>query len=253
MRRLGSIFLLGVAACGPPPSGTLYARISADSALAAPFTTEDGWTLSFTHVVVAVGGFTVRGMNASAFTAETGKAKVLDFAEATRVDLDTNAAAAPRTYHTVSLTLARSAAAENVNVAADLVTRAGNRTLYVEGTATKQSTTRRFELGTTASLTYDGCMPPVVLDAAGSATVDFRVHAQRLFFDDAGKLRFEAWGLADAAPADGLVVNTEAAAVQTAALPMDQYGATSGSLLTVLEKRALSVVGLGDSGSCTGH
>lgn len=251
MRRLIPILFLLVVACGSTPPGTLMARISADPALSSAFTTEDGWTLTFTHVVLAVSGVTVKGGDVTG-ASPLPKPKLFDFGVTTRIDLVTNMMAAPRAYDTVSVVMSRNTSEENVNVTADVLQRAGNRPLYIEGTATKQSTTRQFQLGLPKAHTFSGCMPAVTVESGGSAIVDFVVHAQRAFLDDAGKLRFEAWALADASPVDGIVLNTEAQNVQTSTLPMAHYGQTTGSLLTVLEKRALTFVGLGDSGSCSG-
>lgn len=250
MRRLIPILLLSIA-CGPPPVGTLMARISADPALSSAFTTEDGWTLTFTHVVLGVTGVTVNGGDVTGVP-PLAKPRLFDFGVNTRTDLVTNMMATPRAYDTVSVALGRSTSEENVNVPADVLQRAGNRPVYLEGTATKQSTTRQFQLGLPKTHTFSGCSPAVTLESSGSATVDFVVHAQRAFLDDAGKLRFEAWGLADTSPQDGLVLNDEAQRVNTSTLPMAHYGQTSGSLLTVLEKRALTFVGLGDTGTCSG-
>ena len=250
LRRLIPLLFL-VVGCGPPPTGTLMARISADPLLSNAFTTEDGWTLTFTHVVLGVSGVTVKGGDVTGVPA-LAKPKVFDFGVNTRTDLVTNMMAAPRAYDAVSLVLSRNTSEENVNVPADVLQRAGTRPLYVEGTATKQSTTRQFELGLSKTHTYSGCMPAVTLESSGAATIDFVVHAQRAFLDDAGKLRFEAWAIADATPADGIVLNNEAQAVNTSTLPMSHYGATSGSLMTVFEKRALTMVGLGTTGTCSG-
>jgi hypothetical protein len=247
------VIFLGSAACGSAPMGTLYARISADRTLASAFTTDDDWSLSFSHVVVAVRGFTVIGGGVAGITRTLDASKLIDFAKDSRLDLDTNSGASARSYDQVSLVLGRATADDNVDVDADLLGRVGASTLYFEGTATKQSTTRQFQLGLPASVTYSTCMPGVTVEALGSAVVDFRVYAQRAFLDDAGLLRFDPWALADAAPQDGLVVNSEAAAVQTSTLPPAQYGATSGSLITVLQKRSLQLVGLGDSGTCAGQ
>lgn len=241
-----------VVSCGPPPSGALSSRVSADSALASSFTTEDGWSLSFTHVVVAVSGVTVSGEGTAGFTTSLAKPKVVDLIAAPQVELLTNAMATPRTYDTLSVVVSRGTNDEIVNVPADVMTRMGTRPFYIEATATKQSTTRQLQLAVTNAMTFSGCMPSVKLDASGTAVADFKVHAQRLFTDDTGKLRFDAWAAADASPVDMLVVNNEAAAVMTSSLPAAQYGGTTGSLLTVFEKRALTMVGLSDSGTCTG-
>ena len=250
LRRLIPILCL-VVACGPPPTGTLMARISADAALSSAFTTEDGWTLTFTHVVLGVSGVTVKGGEVTGVPA-LAKPRVFDFGVNTRTDLVTNMMATPRTYDTVAIVVGRNTSEENVNVTADVLQRAGTRPLYVEGTATKSSTTRQFQLGLPKTFTYSGCMPSVLLAASATTEIDFRVYAQRLFEDDAGKLRFEAWAVADAAPADGVVLNNEAQVVNTSTLPMSHYGATTGSLMTVFEKRALSMMGLGNAGTCSG-
>ncbi|MBK7857062.1 MAG: hypothetical protein IPJ65_00300 [Archangiaceae bacterium] len=246
-----TLLALALTACGAPKTGSLSAHISLDSTAGSTVTTDDGWAFSFTHVVVALNDFAVSGMGTAGFK-EAFKPKLVDFIGKSSVDLGSNAEATPQKYDSISLTLSRGASDENVNLSSELLNDAGgNRPLYLEGTASKGSTQRDFKLGITTAITFQGCMPAVTLDALGSASVELKLHPQRLFLDDAGKMRFEVWALADASPLDGHVTNLEAAAVQTSSLPAAQYGGTTGSLVTVLEKRALTLVTLGDSGSCS--
>src|SRR5688572_10167768 len=104
MRRLCSTLSLALAACGPPPTGTASARITADSALASAFTTEDGWTLSFSHVVVEVSSFQATGGGVAAFPNALTASKLLDLVVADRVELDANASASPRSYDSLATT-----------------------------------------------------------------------------------------------------------------------------------------------------
>src|SRR5687768_5049736 len=134
MRRLSSILSLALAACGPPPTGTAYARITADSALASAFTTEDGWTLSFSHVVVEVSSFKATGGGVAAFPNALPASKLLDFAVADRVDLDANTSASPRTYDSLAITFSHASMGDNVNVSTDVLNRVGGRSIYLEGT-----------------------------------------------------------------------------------------------------------------------
>ncbi len=252
MRQL-LILCTFIVACGPPPTGTLSSKVSRDPALATTFTTEDGWTLNFTHVVIAISGVSAKGGEDVGFPAGLAKPKVVDLVVGEGVDLVSNAMATPKAYDTVALALGRATGDENVNVPADVLNRMGQRPFYVEGTASKQSTMRTFQLGSSKAVTFSGCMPSATVAANGTATLDFRVHAQRVFHDDAGKMRFEAWALADTAPVDTVVVNTEAQTIMTSTLPPAHYGMTQGNLITVFEKRLLGIVGLGDSGTCTGQ
>src|SRR5256885_11525190 len=109
MRRLCSILSLTLAACGPAPTGTVYARLTADAALGSPFTTEDGWTLTFSHVVVEVSSFAANGGGVSAFPQVQTRSKLVDFGVAPRADLDANTSASPRTYDAVSIVFSHAA------------------------------------------------------------------------------------------------------------------------------------------------
>jgi hypothetical protein len=255
MRRSTLIFLLVCGCSGSPPgTGTLYARISSDPALAKPFTTEDGWTLSFSHLVVAVSSFSASGGGTTAFPTPLGSVQLIDFSQDTKTDLASNMSADPKSYDHISIAFSRGGTDKNVDVPTDVLERFGQRAFYIEGSATKGTTTsKQFRLGLGSSLTYDNCMPVLTLEASSSQTLSFMVHAQHVFDDDQGKMRFDAFGAADASPLDGIVETTEAAAVMTSSLLPAQYGATMGSLVNVLQKRALTVVGVGDSGTCAGH
>ncbi len=248
MRPLASIFVLALAACGkaPTPAGTLTARLAADPALGTTFTTEDGWSLKFDHVVVAVSAVGVTGVTSPPQT------KLVELLDAGTVDLGSNTSAEPKSYDGFSLTLSRGSTDDNLNVAIDVVNRLGPRGLYVSGTASRQSTVQSFQLAVSGGLAFTACQPAVTVASGATANVDFRVSAQKLFADDTGKLRFDAWGASDASPLDGTVTVTEAQALMTSMLPAAHYGMTTGSLYAVFEKRSLGVVGLGDSGSCTG-
>lgn len=245
--------VLCLAACGAPPTGTLKATLSADPALASGITTEDGWTVTFTHVVVGVTSYSAAKPDGTSAAPVAPKTRMFDLRAAATNALGESTMAVPGAYDTLSLSLAQNANPENVNVPTDVFGRAAGRPLYFEGTAVKQSTTRTFELGLASPATFDHCTPSVTLVGDGTATIDFRFHAQRLLLDDAGKLRFDVYGLADTMPTDNLVATDEVQRVQTSSLPAMQYGATTGTLYDVLVKRSLSAFGLGDSGVCTGH
>jgi len=248
MRLLSSIFVLLLVSCGqapPPPPGTLTARIAADPATGSTFMTEDGWALTFTNVVVSVSSVGVSGIT------PPSKSKVMELTDA-GVELGSNAMVEPKSYDGFSLGLARGTSEDNVNVPIDIVNRLGPRPLLVRGTASKQSTFKTFELTVPSALDFTACMPAVTVASGGSSIVEFRVSPQRLFYDDAAKLRFEGWAAADGFPRDDNVTVTEAQNVMTSMLPAAHYGMTAGSLQTVFEKRALTLIGVGDSGSCTG-
>jgi hypothetical protein len=247
MRRV-VLLLLVLAACSPAP-GKLSVRISADAALSQTLTTEDGWQLTFTHAVVSLGSFAVSDV----FKDELTASKLIDFVQTRQLELATNANVFPTTYPSISATVARRSSDENVNVPSDLVSRMGASSIWVEGTASKQSTTRTFQLGTATNFTFESCKPTATVEPGKEAVVDLRVRPQRVFDDDEGKMRFEAWGISDAFPQDGKVVGYEAGLVMTSTLPAAQYGATQGSLMTVFEKRLFTLMGVGDSGTCSGR
>lgn len=107
---------------------------------------------------------------------------------------------------------------------------------YMEGTASKGGVSYTFKWGFTTSTSYSQCHEKthgegIVIPSGGSATVEFTVHGDHLFYDDLQSsdpsLRFEAMAKADA-DADGEVTLEELAKVDLTTLPAGQYG-TGGS------------------------
>lgn len=137
----------------------------------------------------------------------------------------------------VSIKPAVSASAGNSVSAAD-VKLMGDKgySVYVEGTASKGAASLGFKWGFTTSTSYSQCHEKthgegIVIPSGGSATVEFTVHGDHLFYDDLQSsdpsLRFEAMATADE-DKNGEVTLEELARVDLTTLPAGQYG-TGGS------------------------
>ena len=137
----------------------------------------------------------------------------------------------------VSVKPASGASAGNAVSAADLkLMQDGSYSVYVEGAATKGTAHHSFKWGFSTSTHYSECQEKtygegIVVPSGGSATVEFTVHGDHLFYDDLQSsdpsLRFEAVAKADA-NGDGEVTLDELAKVDLTTLPIGQYG-TGGS------------------------
>jgi hypothetical protein len=107
---------------------------------------------------------------------------------------------------------------------------------YMEGTASKGAASYTFRWGFSTTTSYSQCHEKthgqgIVVPSGGSATAEFTVHGDHLFYDDLQSsdpsLRFEAMAAADA-DKDGEVTLAELAKVDLTTLPAGQYG-TGGS------------------------
>ena len=137
----------------------------------------------------------------------------------------------------VSIKPASGAAAGNSVSAADLKMMNDNGySVYVEGTASKGSATYTFRWGFSTGTSYSQCHEKthgqgIVVPTGGSATAEFTVHGDHLFYDDLQSsdpsLRFSALAGADA-DKDGDVTLDELAKVDLTTLPAGQYS-TGGS------------------------
>ena len=137
----------------------------------------------------------------------------------------------------ISIKPASGASAGNTVSAADLkLLNDGGYSVYVAGTATKGTASVAFKWGFTTSTSYSDCQEKthgegIVVPTGGSATAEFTVHGDHLFYDDLQSsdpsLRFEAVAKADA-DKDGEVTLEELAKVDLTTLPVGQYG-TGGS------------------------
>lgn len=101
--------------------------------------------------------------------------------------------------------------------------------IYLEGSATKGSVTKKFSWGFKTSTTYSNCKPQnPSIQANSTATFQMTIHADHFFYDDLenpdAKVRFDAIAAADKNN-DGEVTLAELAAITgTAFASLDHYG-----------------------------
>ncbi|MFO0678292.1 MAG: hypothetical protein U0169_17275 [Polyangiaceae bacterium] len=101
----------------------------------------------------------------------------------------------------------------------------GGYSLYVQGTATKDATTKTFTWGFKTNTLYDDCEATedgkttkgIVVTSGGTANVQLTIHGDHLYYDDLqskdAKVRFDNIAAADA-NSDGNVTEEELAAVK---------------------------------------
>lgn len=232
--------LLGLVSCGGDEgTGTvtfttygedfIEKEISADNF-------EDGWTVKYSKFLVTLGELKVSTHDKTA--AEQGQARVYDVHKPGPVVVETFRDLPAREWDHVSYAIAPAATATAGNADAQDVERmkTGGYSVYVEGTATKGSVTKRFNWGFATNTLYEHCESPdrgegVTVPKGGEETVDLTLHGDHLFFDDlqspTAKMRFDALAAADRqgiAGPDGEVTLEELAMVDLTELPQGQYG-----------------------------
>jgi hypothetical protein len=114
--------------------------------------------------------------------------------------------------------------------------KAGNRSIWVEGTVSKGAVSKRFSWAFSLDTHYSDCTNPdfgegVTVPNGGQQTVELTLHGDHFWYDDLqspeAKVRGTAIVAADSND-DGEVTLAELAAVQLTSLPLSQYG--TGSL-----------------------
>ena len=136
----------------------------------------------------------------------------------------------------VTVSPAKGAVAGNASAADVKAMNDNGRSIYVEGKVTKGADTFTFGWAFTSTTRYEDCQgiksgAGVVVPAGGSATAEFTIHGDHLFYDDLQasdpSLRFEAMAKADA-DKDREITLDELSKVDLTTLPAGQYG-TGGS------------------------
>ncbi|HAA57363.1 MAG TPA: hypothetical protein DCE42_21535 [Myxococcales bacterium] len=111
--------------------------------------------------------------------------------------------------------------------------------VYLEGKATKDGTTKTFAWGFKTSTTYKDCQSErAVVKAGGTASTQLTIHADHFFYDDLenpeAKVRFQVLADADT-DQDGTITLEELAAVKGAAFAgLEHYGVGRFSQVTDL-------------------
>lgn len=196
----------------------------------------DGWTVKYDKFLVMLGEVTVATHEETAAT--QGKSKVFDVHRPGPVVVETFTDLPAKEWDHVSYAIAPWPEAEVGNADAQDVAmmKTGGYSVYVQGTATKGTVTKRFAWGFPTSTVYEHCETPdlgegVTVPDGGEEKVELTLHGDHLFFDDlqspSAKLRFQALADADKlgiVGADGEITLEELAAVDLTELPADQYG-----------------------------
>lgn len=188
---------------------------------------EDGWAVTFDRFLVTVTALEARGPA----TVRDETARVFDLALGSGGDghpvVDLPAPAGH--YHQLDYTLAPAASAVAGNATADDVAlMTGNGfSVYVEGTATRDATTKTFAWGFTDTARYTDCEIDAPVPDAGAAAAELTIHADHLLYDDldSGEPRvvFDLLAASDTDD-DGLITPEELAARDISAEARYQVG-----------------------------
>lgn len=239
MRKwIAGLSLLGLTACGEGSGTVTFTTYGEDfierELPASAFA--DGWTVRYSKFLVMLGEVRVESHDEVAATQAT--AKVFDVHKPGPVVVETFTELPAKEWDHVSYAIAPWPHAEAANADAPDVARmkAEGYSVYVEGTATKGSVTKRFNWGFATNTLYAHCASPdlgagVTVPKDGEETVQLTMHGDHLFFDDLqspeASMRFDAMAAADQlgiAGPDGEVSLEELAAVDLTELPAGQYG-----------------------------
>lgn len=230
---------LGLVACGSDPGNVTFTTYGEDfiekEIPASAF--EDGWTVRYTKFLVTLGELKVANHDGD-LAAERADARVFDVHKPGPVDVASFTDLPAEEWNEVQYAIApaTNAAAANADAADVARMKAEGWSVYVEGSATKGTTTKTFRWGFKTNTLYEHCENPdigegVTVPSGGTETVQLTIHGDHLFFDDLqspdAKMRFDALAAADKlgiAGADGEVTLEELEAVDLTELPSTQYG-----------------------------
>jgi len=239
---LGLSFL-GLAACGEGKGTVTFTTYGEDyiereipAATSGGAGFVDGWTVKYGKFLVMLGEVKVATHEKTA--AQQGQYKVYDLHKPGPVVVETFKDLPAKDWDHVSYAIAPWPEAVAANASAQDVERMKREgfSLYVEGTATKGSVTKRFAWGFPTNTLYAHCEHPnlgagVTVPDGSEASVELTLHGDHLFFDDLqspdAKMRFDALAAADKrgiVGADGDISLEELAAVDLTELPLGQYG-----------------------------
>lgn len=265
----------GTAACGGTAgSGTLDITTWGEDYIeqGIPATEfADGWSCHYDKFLIALGPLTIaeHGGDTGGTMSEQ---KVFDMTLSGPHPVTTFPAIGARHWDEVSIAVSPAGAAATVGndlAGADLqMMQSGGYSLYVEGTLSKQSEQKTFAWGFTTDTLYQECQKAeaeggelgVIVPDGGSATVQFTIHGDHLFYDDLASpsavLRGQAIADADS-DSDGAVTLDELDGVDLAAIGEGTYGTggaagvyTLGDFLAALTR---TVVHFQGEGHCHSH
>ncbi|MEW5737993.1 MAG: hypothetical protein AB1938_03650 [Myxococcota bacterium] len=219
-------------------------RIPAQAGAKAGFV--DGWEVSYARFLVVLGEVTLAKKTGEAGPKQTAPL-VVDLKKPGPVELFAFQDVPATKWDKVSFAVApatSSATRIGAIAAADVERmKTGGLSLFVEGTGTKGTVTKRFAWGFTTNTLYDECQNDdfgegVAVPTGGNEVVQLTIHGDHFWYDDLespdARLRFEAIAGADG-NLDGEVTLDELAAVQLTSLPLGQYGTGSAGSVKTLE------------------
>lgn len=192
----------------------------------------DGWTLEYSKFLVAISDIKVA--SGSEVGAAHAEQQIFDMVTPGVKPVFT-ATLPAKEWEAVSYRIGPATSAATAAQATDkdkMV--AGGFSVYVEGTGTKGTESKRFAWGFTENTEYKNCKGEVagaeklgaVVTNGGTDTIQLTIHGDHLFYDDLAsadaKLRFVNVAAADA-NADGEVTLEELAAVERADLKEGTY------------------------------
>lgn len=238
--RLG---VLALAACGAPVGnvsfttkgdGSVTEPIPADSPSKAGFV--DGWSVKLKKTLMIIKETTLTDSTGKViFKQPSGLLYDLNRAGPFPVQDATDLLA--KKYAKVSYAIGFDPQFQIVNMDAATVPdaalmRNNSFGVYIEGTATKGTTSKEFQWGFATDTLYDDCSDAasggagVTVKAGATEAVELSIHADHLFLDsltaESGKLRFDALANADK-PVDGTITQDELKNVQLSAVPSMPY------------------------------
>lgn len=181
---------------------------------------EDGWEITFSKFLIVIGKIKLAtksgktGPTQDVLRVFNLKAK----GEQTWTEQEVEAATWDKLEYSVfpadGNTTAGNAAEDDVKMMKDK-----GYSMYIEGKATKGNVTKSFAWGFSTKTTYTACESKAVIQPGASATAQFTIHADHLFYDDLesedAKIRFDAIANADKNN-DNMVTLDELAAVSGA-------------------------------------
>ena len=246
---LMGVSFLGLVACSSGQGNVTFTAYGEDfiekEIPAAAF--EDGWSVRYDKFLVKLGELKVANREGEV-AAEQAPAKVYDVHRPGPVNVASFTDLASEEWDAVSYAIAPAADATAGNADAEDVTRMNTQgwSVYVEGTATKGTVTKRFRWGFPTNTLYERCQNEdigtgVTVPKGGTETVQLTLHGDHLFFDDLqspeAKMRFDAIAAADSigiVGPDGEVTLEELGTVDLTSLPANQYGTGgAGSVRTL--------------------
>ena len=245
-----SLTLLALAGCGGAGTVTFTTwgeayiedKIPVDSAATTGFV--DGWSLKYSKFVLVYKDIALAQKTGATGPKQTG-ALAVDLTKTGPTNLLSFASTASGKWDRVSYAIAFDAnAAPAGSIAAADVDHMKSQglSLWVEGAATKDTTTKTFSWSFAQDTLFEDCTNPdfgegVTIPNGGTEVVQLTTHGDHLWYDDleaaSAKLRFEAMAAADT-NSDDVVTLDELAAVQLTAFPVGQYGTGgAGSVKTL--------------------